>query len=730
MPKPPAQVPITLRPFVTHGVDFSRTDTSEVEGECPFCGRRRLYVKVETGQWDCKVCDVQGNVYGFLARVFSESWQRGSVDYSWLQENREIPAGHLRAMGVCKSVTTGEWIVPGYGSTGTVVNLYRYRNVGDRWAVIPSPSWEKDKPHHGYYREYDVPTEYEYVDICEGVWDCAAWRWALSEADPSRLEKTLILGTPGCNVFNDSWGTKLCAGKIVTILYDNDHPRVNPNSGVTTQPALNGVKRVATTLATCGEPPSEIRYLAWGGESQYHDGTLKDGYDLRDLVHDEDSYGWNLAEYGDSPVKWVDDKVRTVPPDWITLPSFPKVITNVPDGALTPLTCNTYSDLIGAWKSADHHTNDFEGGLVFALAVAASIDYGECQLWGKLIGVGSTGKSTVCDGLGVAAQYVISDSSVNDLYSGAIREDGKDHSFAARLRQMCWVNNDGDVLLRNPNREKLLAQMRELYGGKGGKAFNNGIGSRSYVGLRFTSLIAGTHSLKELDSADLGGRYIDYVFEEPSEEIKRRIGLAAIRHQTSGSVSKSGMTPAKEQATRMTGGYLCHLRERGLSAANSIRPTDQQAERIYLLADYVAKMRSRPPKTQDEHVDNVEMPTRLCKQLSTLAVYAAVVRGRPAIDIAAMNLVRRVALDTAAGRTQRIVSAIGRAGSSGLDMPGILVTTRKTPDREHELVSYLTEVGMLEEFGDGYAHARRARWRLSESFGNVYRSVFPTGGVK
>lgn len=730
MPRPPADVPIHLRPFVAHGVDFDRAYTSsdsEACGECPFCGKNKFFVGLRdidakhfAGGWTCQVCGDGGNVYRFLTKVWSESFRRQADDADDIlavAQERGLPSGFFHDYGFCKSVTTGEWVVPGYCAGGTVVNLYRWRGVGGGKRALMATPGEGVVPL-GLFRANHEPSDYDFVDVCEGVWDAAAWRWALSGADPARSERTLVIGTPGCNVWNEGW-SKVCAGKVVTVLYDNDHPRVNARSGAVTQPALAGVKRVATALTTCADPPKEVSYLCWGGVTEYHNSSMTDGYDLRDLVRDS----------VERATEFVDSLVRPVPSEW-TRPSPPKnVVNGGAGGGLTPLSCTSYPELIGAWKDADHHTPDFEGGLVFSLAVASSVDYGECQLWGKLIGVGSTGKSTVCDGLGVANKYVVTDSSVNDLYSGAIREDGRDHSFAARLRGVCWINNDGDVLLRNPNREKILSQMRELYGGKGSKAFGNGIGSRSYVGLRFTSLIAGTHSLKELDSADLGGRYVDYVFEAPSEALKRQMGLAAIRHQTSGTVGGSGMTAAKERATRLTGGYLIHLRERVTSLSSQIGVTDAQALRVYLLADYVAKMRSRPPKTQDEHTDNVEMPTRLCKQLSTLAVFSAVVRGRPAIDVAAMNLVRRVALDTAAGRTQRIVAAIARSGTAGLDMRGILLETRRDADREYELVNYLTETGILEEYGDGAGYARKSRWRLSASFVSVYRSVFATSGV-
>jgi hypothetical protein len=728
MPPRNIDTPVHLRPFVAHGLDVFKQSDTEATGECPFCGKDKFFVGLKdvdvkkfAGGWSCHVCGVGGNIGQFLERVWSESWRfsRPSSEVNALVslgEERGLPPQHLRAMGVCKSITTGEWIVPGYGGSGTIVNLFRWKPIGDgRNAMMATPG--EGVLNLGYFRPNEVPADYDRVDVVEGVWDAAAWRWALSEADPARLDRTLIVGVPGCNVWTEAWGT-LCAGKVVTILFDNDHPRTNPKTGVVTQPALAGVKRTAGMLASYSDPPKSVSYLCWGGDSGYHDEVITSGYDLRDVVKNSGDVG--------SVAGQVDAMVRPVPAEWSVVVgvSSPKSTD-----ALRSTKCTSWNELLEAWKTCDHLNPEFEKGLLFSMCVAGGVEYGECRLWGKLVGVGGTGKSTICDGISTARHHVVEESIITDMYSGCRTEDGKDHSFAARINGMCWVNNDTDTLLKNNRREVVLAQLRDLYGGHGSKAFNNGLGSRTYHGMKFGVLLAGTPSIRELDSAELGGRFLDFVFEKPDEATKRRIAMSAMRRQTSGVVSRSNMTPDKERATRMTGGLVEHVRKNHKSLTDGVQVTDEQMHRIYDYANYIASVRARRPKNQDEEIDAVEMPTRLSMQLVGLAVMASAVRGRKCVDIGSMALVRRVAIDTAKGRTQKIIDAVAQAGRVGLDVPSIVKITNRDAELDYQDVLFMSGVGILEMYSDVVSLSSRARWRLSPSFAGVYKAVFPNGGV-
>ena len=50
----------------SHGLDLSLKTDGQYEGECPGCSANLFRVDPETGQYNCRKCDVSGNLYTFL----------------------------------------------------------------------------------------------------------------------------------------------------------------------------------------------------------------------------------------------------------------------------------------------------------------------------------------------------------------------------------------------------------------------------------------------------------------------------------------------------------------------------------------------------------------------------------------------------------------------------------------------------------------------------------------
>jgi hypothetical protein len=86
-------------------------------------------------------------------------------------------------------------------------------------------------------------------------------------------------------VFFESW-LPLFAGKVVNLMFDNDHERTNKKTGALIAPgALNGMKTVTRILSEASEPPESIHYLKWS--EQGWDPDLPSGYDVRDFLTTE-----------------------------------------------------------------------------------------------------------------------------------------------------------------------------------------------------------------------------------------------------------------------------------------------------------------------------------------------------------------------------------------------------------------------------------------------------------
>ena len=298
MPKVEAEtVPENLRPYHFHGVDLDwKSGGKEATGDCPFCGREgKFSVVVQTGQWRCFVCnegeDKGKAVKGGNAHVFI----RKLWEYSAKATNgcKELAAGRgyvsdecLLMWEVVKSVTTGHWLIPGYNAEGALNQLYLYRK-------FPQPTPTLGHQLHGV-NLYDASKPI--VDLCEGPWDGIAWWEMLSQVKDfegklsqtgnvsnSLLVERNVLAVPGCGTFLESW-LPLFAGKVVTLLYDNDLPRTHPKTGATIAPGgLEGMKRVARILSESPEPPESINYLKWGEE--HYNTDLPHGHDLRDYLN-------------------------------------------------------------------------------------------------------------------------------------------------------------------------------------------------------------------------------------------------------------------------------------------------------------------------------------------------------------------------------------------------------------------------------------------------------------
>lgn len=270
----PRVIPENLRPYIFHGIDLQwKPGDTHAKSECPFCAKERKFnVCLETGQWNCWVCDESGNAVVFLRKLWKAS-DLATVDYTELSEDRKLLYPEtLMHWGVARSILTRNWMVPGYNAKRLLCQLYQYIKTSEGTRLLPTPTL----PHqlHGA-NLYSKKKDETY--LCEGPWDgMILWetlghcKWTdndklVTTANPnaSLLANASVLAVPGCMVFRKVW-CPLFAGKIVNLMYDSDHPRKHPKTGKMVQPAgYAGAKRVARILSTAKKPPAEINYLKW-----------------------------------------------------------------------------------------------------------------------------------------------------------------------------------------------------------------------------------------------------------------------------------------------------------------------------------------------------------------------------------------------------------------------------------------------------------------------------------
>lgn len=737
--------PRNLKPFVFHGLDLSYSDQSdEAKADCPFCGREAKFsVNIQTGQWRCFVCNsgtdsgkaVQGgNISTFLKLLWEHSDKSGSNDYSSLEADRKlILPDTLINWRVARSTITGEWLIPGYNAEGKVNQLYRYaQGYNSRFKLLATPEL-----NHAIFGMNLYNPKKDTVYLCEGPWDAMALYEVLksSKANPdgspfkmtsnedlSLLSDSNVLATPGANVFQPTW-LKLFAGKRLIMLFDSDHPR--EHQGKVFEPVGHaGMKRIAQSMVRAEDQPREVYHASWGEKG--YDPTLPSGWDLRDQLTQSDQ----MIDRVQTLYDFIKTTVKPIPSDWIQ-----GRFNDSSGGSVSMdfIECTDWRALQMAWRKALKWTEGLDRALSCMLASVISTKTVGDQLWLKIMGPASCGKSTLCEALAVNKQYVFSKSTIRGFHSGykTDRDGEEDNSLIPKVRDKTLVTKDGDTLLQSPNLSQILSEARDLYDCTSRTHYRHGV-SRDYEGIRMTWLLCGTSSLRKLDSSELGERFLDCVImesidEDLEQEINTRVANRALRNVIleADGTPESHHDPDETRAMQMTAGYISYLRENAQELLKKVMILEESdaLNKLVSYGTFVAYARARPSKTQDENAER-EFSARLVSQHVRLAVCLAAVIGRTEIDEEVMRRVRRVALDTARGKTLEIIKTLYEAGLEGKFMTQIANAVNETEDKIKTLLRFLRQIKVADWYTTKTGGVTsRPKWRLTPRLNKLYREV-------
>jgi hypothetical protein len=288
------EIPAKLRPFTWHGIPLGPIRNNESYGDCIFCSRSdKFAVNSITGKWHCWKCGKEGNVWTFLREFHALCLEATKPnEYRDLATNRGyLDIQCLIEWGLARSITTGDWLIPGYNGSQSMTSLYRNMKQQDgSHRLIPTPTlghhihgmnfWDAKKP---------------IVYICEGPWDGIALWEVLTQTkvsgsgmcptasrENSLYAQANVIAVPGAEVFFEPW-LALLEGKIVNLMYDSDHPRKHPKTGhISPGAGWHGMQRVVEMLDKSSHKPQEINCLTWGPEG--FDPKHKSGFDVRDMI--------------------------------------------------------------------------------------------------------------------------------------------------------------------------------------------------------------------------------------------------------------------------------------------------------------------------------------------------------------------------------------------------------------------------------------------------------------
>lgn len=739
-----SDAPEGLKPYLWHGLDAQvRGTMKNATADCPVCGREgKMGIQVNSSLFRCNACNWSGNGTEFLRWLIETSLKRTRQPaYEALAKSRGLLRWDtLPRWGVCRSALLPDrWLVPAYAPDGEVRQVYSYLRdpKTSRHRLIGTPTFS-----HGLcVAGQAVDVKRLDVVVCEGPWDGMAYDEALRLNGDT---ETAVVAAPGCNVFPDSWAP-LFAEKRVWLLYDSDRPRHLCNEcgryldGYTeggecfycktvvppqqVAPAgLGGMQNAARVLARAVSPPAAVYYLDWGPEG--FDPNKPPGYDVRDYLRQSNVIQDRGRLAGELRVR-----SQAVPEEWIVglTPGAPKSAAV----GMLPLFCDSWPEMIKAWRKALKWTVGLDTALSVMLASIVSTKAVGDQLWVKIVGPASCGKSTLCEALSISRKYVKAVSTIRGFHSGYItdREGVVDNSLVAQLGDKTLIIKDGDTLMKSPNVEQILSEARDIYDRVSRTSYRNAVNREYHVNM--TMIICGTSSIRAMDQSELGERFIDCVImndidDELEDEILLRVVHKAARNMSFEANGKmeTQYEPELARAMQLTGGYVEYLRENAHKLLQRVKPEEADLRQCHRMAKLVSFMRARPSLKQDEVAER-EASFRLAGQMVRLATSLAAVLGKTTLDEDVMNRTRKVALDTARGRTLELAKHLYREREAGTYVSNLAAWTGDTEVKTRVLLKFLRRIGAVDSFAPQRLRGNtvRARWRLTARMERLYREV-------
>lgn len=367
-------------------------------------------------------------------------------------------------------------------------------------------------------------------------------------------------------------------------------------------------------------------------------------------------------------INWLLSRIKPAPEEWFTdVATSPKSDSDpLEKKKLDPLPCSSWKELLEAWEGAmpGTWTTDLDTTLSIMLATAMSTMLLEEQIWLRLISVAGSAKSTLCEALSVS-EYTHPMGMFTGLHSG-MDKNGEDTSIIPRINTRTMIINEGDMLLKCPQKDQFNAQLRDLYTGVARCHYRNGK-EITYGGLRTSVILAGTPAIRELNKSALGDRFLDCeVFTETNTSRKRQLVLTVLKKKRKNMLVQSNCdarsqgNPEMVRAFQMTGGYLNWLRETGINRLEEIEsrmPLSMDAE-FESLGQLVAWMRTRPHGGEEDRTE-AELHIRLGAQLQKLALCTAVTMNRD-VDEEVLRRTAKVAKDTSYGTTFNIARVLAK----------------------------------------------------------------------
>lgn len=547
---------------------------------CPFCEKEdHLYFNKTNFLWDCKVCGKSGNALDFVRMLYDE-FNNKTEAANELSIQRGVPASYFQKVGVKFNTINKSYLIP-TRKNGKLSQLYKAFQVYDSdkgkmvWRILATAGLDQQL--------FDYPeTTADKLLVAEGHWDRIAADAIIGSRDMSAV------GVPGANNWDDSW-TRVLGEKHVIFCYDND------------EPGQKGFEKVILNkIAKSPVKPKSISYIKWPED-------LPKGFDLNDAYRKWGKATWGALEKFIKPYE---------------APSNVSIVKTTIETVAEDTSCDSYDKLLDVFKTVFYTTPDMEKGLALVLASIYSVRSPMEQIWVRLIGPPSSGKTTIAKCVSGSERVKLM-STFTGLYSGWKDDSDDDAGLIPEISGRTLVVKDADALLRQANVEKIFSELRDFYDKDASVQYKNRV-KHDYRNIHCTMVLCGTNSLRRADNAFLGERFLDFELRL-SDDDRNKISERAIDNTIRAVTSGDSLTP--ETAVIAAGkGFINHLTQRELKTKID-QKTMSYIDRLSKLACALRSKVDRDMGGRGEvtFTPVQESPARLAGQLTKLCLVLPVV---------------------------------------------------------------------------------------------------------
>ncbi len=633
-----------MTPIEFH-TDFEPSKKSNSKGEeihiydCPFCEKEQhLYYFPSNTAWDCKVCGKKGNVHVFNQMIYNDVCNK-KVD--GLQEHWILPKRVFE--DIRYNPLNGSWVLP----------TFRNNKLNNLYKLVEVNSTTSDRSS---IKSFGTPglaaTLFDWTDDAhDEIWICEGQKDKLAaEAIIGNAHDVTAVGVPGSNMFKESWMPAF-QGKKVVILFDNDIP------------GEKGGDKIIEFFVKSHLKPASIHRLVWNGQVE--------GYDLYDLYQEEKGRSWTVANQMFEEVK-EEDAVK---------------VTS--ETIIEDVSCDSYDKALDAFAEAFYITRDMKACLAMCMASIYSINIPGDQLWLKIIGPPGCGKTRIAKAMS-ASDYVVSKSTFTGLFSGWKDNEDKDPSLVPLITGRTLVVKDADALMRQPNIEKIMSELRDFYDKDSSVHYGNRQ-AYDYRNIKSTFIMMGTEALRRVDQSFLGERLLAIEMNASRSEetnIKNKALERSIK------VALGETADPEDQIMASMKGWINHLRERKL---DSTLP-EEYKQYILRLCSVTALLRTqcdRDFKGKLRSPAVPELPTRLIAQMvvGSLALCAVYGENSPNHEIA--STITKVMRDTMNPRSHRYLICDCMIENPSITVPDLILATKLSKNVVYDEMADLKELNFV-----------------------------------